>query len=86
MSSGQLIFLGLGVIMILSSIDLSAIYKLVDRKESVVTPSNSSKSNDDLILVVTKWSEFKDICVKNNLTDAVTKLDEIFPTLIKVDQ
>lgn len=72
--------------MILSSIDLSAIYKLVDRKESVVTPSNSSKSNDDLILVVTKWSEFKDICVKNNLTDAVTKLDEIFPTLIKVDQ
>lgn len=86
MSSGQLIFLGLGVIMILSSIDLSAIYKLVDRKEPIVTPPNSSKSNDDLILVVTKWSEFKDICVKNNLTDAVTKLDEIFPTLIKVDQ
>ena len=72
--------------MILSSIDLSAIYKLVDRKEPIVTPPNSSKSNDDLILVVTKWSEFKDICVKNNLTDAVTKLDEIFPTLIKVDQ
>lgn len=87
MSSGQLIFLGLGVIMILSSVDLSAIYKLAEMKNTnIVTPPKTVASNDDLILVVTKWSEFKDICVKNNLTEAVTKLDEIFPMLIKVDQ
>lgn len=85
MSLGQLLFLGLGAVMILSSLDLSSLTKLVEKK--VVPPAPKQvTSNDDLILVVTKWSEFKDICVKNNLTEAVTKLDEIFPMLIKVDQ
>lgn len=85
MSAGQLVFLGLGAAMILSSLDLSFLTKLVDKKPQV-SPPKQVTSNDDLILVVTKWSEFKDICVKNNLTEAVSKLDEIFPTLIKVDQ
>lgn len=71
--------------MILSSLDLSSLTKLVEKKVAPPAPKQVA-SNDDLILVVTKWSEFKDICVKNNLTEAVTKLDEIFPMLIKVDQ
>lgn len=85
MSLGQLLFLGLGAVMILSSFDLSSLTKLVEKKVTPPAPKQVT-SNDDLILVVTKWSEFKDICVKNNLTEAVTKLDEIFPMLIKVDQ
>jgi hypothetical protein len=85
MSWGQIIFLGLGAVMILSSLDLSSLTKLVEKKTTPPAPKQVA-SNDDLILVVTKWSEFKDICVKNNLTEAVTKLDEIFPMLIKVDQ
>ena len=85
MSLGQLLFLGLGAVMILSSLDLSSLTKLVEKKVAPPAPKQVA-SNDDLILVVTKWSEFKDICVKNNLTEAVTKLDEIFPMLIKVDQ
>lgn len=85
MSLGQLLFLALGAVMILSSLDLSSLTKLVEKKVAPPAPKQVT-SNDDLILVVTKWSEFKDICVKNNLTEAVTKLDEIFPMLIKVDQ
>lgn len=85
MSLGQIIFLSLGVVMILSSLDLSSLTKLLEKKAPSPAPKEVT-SNDDLILVVTKWSEFKDICVKNNLTEAVSKLDEIFPMLIKVDQ
>jgi hypothetical protein len=46
--------------------------------------SNPAKS--DLIAVVQKWDDLKNICVSNGLTEATAKLDEIFPMLIKVDK
>jgi hypothetical protein len=96
MSTGQLIFLGLGIILTLSSIDFSALLKKVQNKAHGVnipnlTPSPSPvapviETKDSLVEIVQKWQQLKDACQENKLTEAVTKLDEIFPVLIKVEK
>jgi hypothetical protein len=93
---GQLIFIGLGIIMVLSSIDFSALFKKVQNKVHKVdipnlmpSPSPATpviETKDSLVEIVQKWQQFKDACEENKLTEAVTKLDEIFPMLIKVEK
>jgi hypothetical protein len=88
MSTGQLIIIGLGAILILSSLDLSALLKRVENKIPI-TPSsvvNPQPQKSDLITVVQKWDDLKKTCVSSGLTEATAKLDEIFPMLIKVDK
>ena len=96
MSMGQLIFLGLGVIVILSSFDFSSLLKRLEKKASEIdipniipTPVPSPtpvETKDNLVEIVQKWQVLKDACEENSLSEAVIKLDEIFPMLIKVDK
>ena len=96
MSTGQMIFLGLGLAVILSSFDFSSLLKRLEKKASEIdipniipTPVPSPtpvETKDNLVEIVQKWQVLKDACEENNLSEAVTKLDEIFPMLIKVDK
>jgi hypothetical protein len=94
MSTGQLIFLGLGIIVILSSFDFSSLLKKVQNKVHEVDIPNIIPhpaptpiiEKNNLVEIIQKWQSLKDACEENKLTEAVTKLDEIFPMLIKVDK
>jgi xanthine dehydrogenase iron-sulfur cluster and FAD-binding subunit A len=83
MSTAQLIIIGVGVLIALSSIDLSFLIKKLERK---VQPSVSKEEKNDLIEIVQKWDDLRTICNANGLTEATKKLDEIFPMLIKMDK
>lgn len=41
--------------------------------------------SNELVEIVEQWSEFKEICKRNKLNEAVKKLDEIFPILINTE-
>jgi hypothetical protein len=94
MSTGQIIFLGLGLAIILSSFDFSSLLKKLEKKASEIdipniipTPAPTPvETKDNLVEIVQKWQVLKDACEENNLSEAVVKLDEIFPMLIKVDK
>jgi hypothetical protein len=96
MSTGQIIFLSLGIIVILSSFDFSSLLKRLEKKASEIdipniipTPAPSPtpvETKDNLVEIVQKWQVLKDACEENSLNEAVIKLDEIFPMLIKVDK
>jgi hypothetical protein len=92
MSTGQIIFLGLGVVLILSSFDFSSLVKRLEKKAGEIdipniTPTPAPiNTRDNLVEIVQKWQVLKDACEENNLSEAVIKLDEIFPMLIKVDK
>lgn len=89
MTAVQLIFLGLGITMILSSLDFSSLLNKIEKKikEAYIINSSSIVSRkDNLVEIVQKWQALKDACVESKLTEAVNKLDEIFPMLIKVDK
>lgn len=83
MSTAQLIIVGVGVLIALSSIDLSSLLKKV---ESTVQPLPPKTQKNDLIEIVQKWDDLRTICNANGLTEATKKLDEIFPMLIKMDK
>ena len=82
---GQTIIIIIGVILILSSIDTTSIFRYLKPQVSN-KPNSTTTKKDDLVSIVSKWSDLKTICENNGLTEAVSKLDEIFPTLIKVDK
>ena len=89
MSVGQLIFLGLGVAMVLSSLDFSSLLNRIEKKVNktdVINPPLIVIRKDNLVEIVQKWQTLKDACLESKLTEAVNKLDEIFPMLIKVDK
>jgi hypothetical protein len=95
MSIGQMIFLGLGLAIILSSFDFSSLLKKLEKKASEIDIPNITPApvpiapvdtKDNLVEIVQKWQSFKDACEENNLSEAVITLDEIFPMLIKVDK
>lgn len=97
MSTGQIIFLGLGIVMILSAFDFSSLLKKIQQKANNIdipditpfpapTPIAPVDTKDNLVEIVQKWQSFKDACEENNLSEAVITLDEIFPMLIKVDK
>lgn len=83
MSTAQLIIIGVGVLIALSSIDLSSLIKKIEKK---VQPSPLTNPKNDLIEIVQKWDDLRTICNANGLTEATKKLDEIFPMLIKMDK
>lgn len=41
--------------------------------------------NKDIVRIVCAWSSFKRECVKAGLTDAIDKLDDIFPLLVNIE-
>jgi len=92
MSTGQIIFLGLGIIVILSSFDFSSLIKKLEKKANEIDIPNviptpvPVNTKDNLVEIVQKWQALKDACEENNLNEAVITLDEIFPMLIKVDK
>ena len=97
MSTGQIIFLGLGLAIILSSFEFSSLLKKLEKKASEIDIPNITPApapapiapvdtKDNLVEIVQKWQSFKDACEENNLSEAVITLDEIFPMLIKVDK
>lgn len=86
MSTGQIIIIGLGAMMILSSLDITSLLAKVENKTPSTPTINPKPQKSDLITVVQKWDDLKNICVANGLTEATAKLDEIFPMLIKVDK
>jgi hypothetical protein len=95
MSTGQIIFLGLGIVMILSAFDFSSLIKKIQQKANNIdipnitpapAPITPVDTKDNLVEIVQKWQSFKDACEENNLSEAVITLDEIFPMLIKVDK
>ena len=95
MSTGQIIFLGLGIVMILSAFDFSSLLKKVQQKANNIdipnimptpAPVVAVDTKDNLVEIVQKWQSLKDACEENNLSEAVITLDEIFPMLIKVDK
>ena len=97
MSTGQIIFLGLGIVMILSAFDFSSLLKKIQQKANNIdipnitptpapAPVIAVDTKDILVEIVQKWQSFKDACEENNLSEAVITLDEIFPMLIKVDK
>jgi hypothetical protein len=92
MSTGQIIFLGLGIVLVLSSFDFSSLLKRLEKKANeidipnIIPAPSPVNTKDNLVEIVQKWQVLKDACEENNLSEAVTKLDEIFPMLIKVDK
>ena len=97
MSTAQIIILGVGVLIVLSSVDLSALFSKVKEslkanpdgyqpKTVTVPPVSPVEEKDDLVEVVKKWDDLKDTCESLGLNEAVEKLNEIFPMLIKVNK
>lgn len=101
MSTAQVVILGIGILIVLSSVDLSALFNKVkesfkanpDGYQPVPTPKvvpvppvAPVQEKDDLVEVVKKWDDLKDTCESLGLNEAVEKLNEIFPMLIKVDK
>jgi len=97
MSTGQLIILGIGVVIVLTSVDFTSLFNSiknsipeVPKPAPVPTPKPSVpvvvEEKDDLVEVVKKWDDLKDTCEELGLNEAVEKLNEIFPMLIKVDK
>lgn len=90
MTTFQFALLCIGAFILLTSFDLSPVLNgikgLVSRAKLPTVPSFESDDSDDLIEVVKKWDDLKDACEKHGLTEAVTKLNEIFPVLIKVEK
>ena len=82
MSTGQIIIMGLGAMIVLSSLDLSSLLNKIPSP----SPAPAVKPKNDLIAVVQKWDDLRNVCIINGLTEATAKLDEIFPMLIKVDK
>ena len=90
MSTFQFVLLCVGAFIVLTSFDLTPIWNglkgLVSRAKLPDVPSFDVSEGDNLIEVVKKWDDLKDACEKNGLTEAVTKLNEIFPVLIKAEK
>ena len=67
MSTGQIIFLALGIVVILSSFDFSSLLKRLEKKVSEIdipTPVPSpapAETKDNLVEIVQKWQVLKEI-------------------------
>jgi hypothetical protein len=97
----QYLILAVGVLLILSNINISAIGRAAinfgnsiknvfshiptPHMPDIKIPQVNFPDNHEhgLVELVQQWETLKQSCIDNNLTDAVKKLDEIFPTLIK---
>ena len=94
MSTGQIIILGVGLLIVLSSVDFSSLFKAIKNSlpkqnpsiKPVINVEAVENSKEDLVEVVKKWDDLKDTCESLGLKEAVDKLNEIFPMLIKVDK
>lgn len=89
----QILLLVVAVGIVVSSIDFKKLYNNIQNKELKQTEASvdTQTTNDhedkiELVDVVSLWEEFKNVCEKLELKDAVVKLDEIFPMLIKAEK
>ena len=97
MTTFQFALLCVGALILLTSFDLSPVWNVIkglaSRVKTPQTPPLKSEDDhlieneydNDLLDVVKKWNDLRIVCEKLDLTEAVNKLDEIFPVLIKVD-
>ncbi len=91
----QTIIILLAIVLILSGIDFKKLYNYISTKQNT-NPSeqtdyisqneDTSIDKPDLVDVVSQWEQFKNTCELLELKDAVQKLDEIFPMLIKAEK
>jgi hypothetical protein len=97
----QYLILAVGVLLVLSNINVSGIGRAAinfgnsvknvfsripaPHMPDIKIPQVNFPVNHEhgLVELVQQWETLKQSCIDNNLTDAVKKLDEIFPTLIK---
>lgn len=95
MSTAQIILVAIGLLIVISSIDFKSLFSSFKEKETTgyipVAPNPPVQvaivdPKNDLVSLVQKWQALKDACDKNKLTEASTKLDDIFPMLIKVQK
>ena len=92
MSFVQIVCIFLGVLIIISSVDFSAITKYLSKSTQIDAPLPKPvdvvkpEQKDELVSIVQKWQSLKTACENNKLTQASSKLDEIFPMLIKVEK
>lgn len=94
MSMVQVLIIGIGLLIVLSSVDLSTVKKYINKQEQEtdkpIAPSPVQvvvvNQKDELVSIVQKWQALKDACEKSKLAEASAKLDEIFPMLIKVEK
>jgi hypothetical protein len=91
MSTFQFMLLAFGAFIVMTGFDWSKIGSVVqnmtpDTKSLKNAVYNRDGGSDDLVEVVKKWDDLKETCQKHGLTEAVEKLNEIFPVLIKVDK
>lgn len=89
MSLFEFVLLCVAAFIVLTGFDLSGVWNtvkgLVNRAKLPDVVTLERGSDDDLIEVVRKWDDLKESCEKNGLSEAVAKLNEIFPVLIKVE-
>lgn len=91
----QTIIILLAIVLILSGIDFKKLYNYISTKQNA-NPSeqtdyisqneDASIDKPDLVDVVSQWEQFKNTCELLELKDAVQKLDDIFPMLIKAEK
>lgn len=98
MSTMQLVIAGIGVLIFFSGTDLSKIKSTIKNyiptipanpiapATPTVQPAPSIDDSGELVDVVKKWDDLKDTCEGLGLKEAVDKLNEIFPLLIKADK
>jgi hypothetical protein len=93
MTPFQFILLAIAAFITLTSFDLKPLFSAIKSKlSSIKVPDKIDfptevvgADEDNLIDVVKKWDALKDACEAQGLTEAVSKLNEIFPVLIKVE-
>lgn len=90
MSTAQIIIIAIGVLIVVSSIDFKSLFASFKAPEGYVPvapiPSTPVNTANELVSLVQKWQALKEACDKNGLTEASSKLNEIFPVLIKVEK
>lgn len=93
MTPFQFVLLTIAAFITLTSFDLKPLFSDIKSKLwSIKIPNKVDlpmelleNDEDNLIDVVKKWDALKDACEAQGLTEAVSKLNEIFPVLIKVE-
>src|SRR5687767_9828275 len=57
---------------------------VVEQPKKDVVPQPVLSTQDKLVTLVADWEDFSRRCIALNLPEVVTKMDEIFPLLLKV--
>jgi hypothetical protein len=85
LSTTQIIFLTLGLVLVVASSKDVVINFIKNLYKTPSTPNNTIPSKKiDLTTIVAQWETLANSCKESNLTSAYEKLQEVFPMLISV--